>query len=329
MLWAVYGEEWQQRKVVVRRVTARGHALLSAATSLSKTRPVVVRSYEVGGGSPWLQWRGRYDVTFDDGSWLSDRKNPVPNQAKENLLGKRTGQQETLQDQQTVLRKLGPIDAADALVPQYGRWTSPDGVNVRITSALTERKGAIGRCMALAKQPSHDLWLPEFWNQGYYDCRHRQESIFAPLVWAPETHSLGIDAGDEIAAEGPAGRPRLGIDLTKSLMLASEPGGGNWHTVDESLALRSQVWGSWKPDPDHHGSRHHEDGEVLWASPDWLAATLSSVNKRLVFTITLWKYRSSREYAPSNGVKSVLVGLRLDDGVLRLWQAKKASKQNY
>lgn len=305
------------------------HALLSAATSLSNAWPVVVRSYE-SGGSPWLDWRGRYDLTFDDGSWLSDRKDPVPKQAKEYLLGKRSGQQETLQDQQTVLRMLGLLDcASDALVPLYGRWSSPDGVNVSITSALTERKGAIGRCVAFAKQPSHDFWLPEFWDEGYYNHRHRRKSTFSPLVWSPETHGLGIDVGDEIAAEGPAGRPRLGIDLTKNLKLANDPGSGDWHSVDGSLALRSQVWGSWKPDPDHRRSRHHDDGEVLWASPGWLAATLSNSNKRLVFAIKLWKHRSSREYAPSNGIRSVLVGLRIDDGNLRIWQAKKASKLDF
>jgi len=307
------------------------HALLGAASSLSKTRPVVVRSYEVGDGSPWLEWRDRYDVTFDDGSWLSDWKDPVPGQAKEDLLGRRTGQQEALQDQQTVLRKLGLANTStDALALLYGRWSSPDGVCVSITSALTERKGAIGRCMAFAKQPGHDLWLPEFWDEGFYDPRYRQKSIFSPLLWAPETHRLGIDLGDEMAAKGAAGRPRLGIDLTKSLRLANGPGSGDWHAADGSLALRSQVWGSWKPDPDdYRGARNHDDGEVLWASPDWLAATLSSEDKRLVFTIRLWKYRSSRSYSPSSGVKSVLVGLRLDDGELRIWHAKKASKQDY
>lgn len=306
------------------------HALLNAATSLSKALPVVIRGYETGSRSPWLEWRDRYDITFDDGSWLSDWKDPVPQQAKEDLLGKRIGQQETLQDQETVLRKLGFLDtAADALLPLYGRWSSPDGVSVRITSALTERKGAIGRCMAFAKQPSHDFWLPEFWDEGYYDHHYRQESTFAPLVWAPETHNLGIDEGDEIAALGPGGRPRLGVDLTKSLELANELKSSDWRTADGSLALRSQVWGSWKPDPDHGRSRQHEDGEILWASPDWLAAALSTLNRRLVFTVTLRKYRSSRDYDPSSGVKSVLVGLRLDDGTLRLWQAKRASGQDY
>ena len=198
-----------------------------------------------------------------------------------------------------------------------------------ITSALTERKGAIGRCMAFAKQPSHDLWLPEFSDEGYYDRRYRQKSPFAPLVWAPEIHNLGIDESDELAAVGPAGRPRLGIDLTKRLDLVNEPNSGDWRTADGNLALMSQVWGSWKPDPDHSRSRHHDDGEILWASPDWLAGTLSTLNRRLVFMVTLRKYRSSRDYDPSRGVKSVLVGLRVDDGTLRLWQAKRASKHDY
>ncbi|MFC0695262.1 hypothetical protein [Paraburkholderia humisilvae] len=305
------------------------HALISAATSLSKALPVVVRSYETRGDSPWLEWRDRYDITFDDGSWLSDRKDALPQQAKENLLGERIGQQETLQDQDTVLRKLGfVVTAADALLPLYGCWSSPDGVSVRITSAVTERKGAIGRCTAFAKRPSHDLWLPEFWDAGYYDHRHRQESPFAPLVWAPETHSLGIDVGDEIAAKGPGGRPRLGIALTKSLELVNEPNYGDWRETDGRLALRSQVWGSWRPDPDHSRHRHQDDGEILWASPDWLDATLSALDRRLVFTVTLRKYRSSRDYDPSSGVKSVLVVLRGGDGTLKLWQAKKASKQD-
>lgn len=306
------------------------HALLNAATSLSKTLPVVVRSYETGGGSPWLQWRDRYDVTFDDGAWLSDRKDSVPQQAKEDLLGERIGQQETLQDLQILLRRLGFMDtAADALLPLYGSWSSPDGVTVRITSALTERKGAIGRCVAFAKKPSYDLWLPEFWDQGYYEARHRKKSPFAPLVWAPENHSLGIDAGEEFAAETAGRRPRLGIDITKSLQLVSEPYSGDWHTADGNLALRSQVWGSWKPDPDQRRGRHHDDGEILWASPNWVDTTLYSLNRLLVFTITLWKHRSSRDYDPSSGVKSVLVGLRADDGALRFWEAKKASKQDY
>ncbi|SOE97684.1 hypothetical protein SAMN05414139_10834 [Burkholderia sp. D7] len=306
------------------------HALLAAATSLSKTLPVAVRGYETGSRSPWLEWRDRYDITFDDGSWLADHKDRVSRQATEYLLGKTIDHQEILQDQETVLRKLGLSDAAtDALIPLYASWSSPDGVAVNISSALTERKGAVGRCTVFAKRPSHDLWLPEFWDDGYYDHRLRGKSPFAPLVWSPETHSLGIDVGDEVAARGPGGRPRLGIELTESLALVNGPDCTEWHTAEGRLALRSQVWGNWKPDPDHNRSRHHEDGEILWASPDWLDTALFSLNQQLVFTVTLRKYRSSRDYDTSSGIKSVLVGLRSDDGALMFWQAKKASKHDY
>jgi NACHT domain len=303
------------------------HALLSAATILSKELPVVARSYEAGERSPWLEWRDRYDITFDDGSWLSDWKDPIPQHAKENLLGKKMGQQETLQDQQAVLKKLGILNNSEgALVPLYGRWSSSDGVSVSITSALTERRGAVGNCIELAKQKSHDVWLPEFWDEGYYDQRYHQKSAFSPLVWAPERYGLGVDLGDEIATQGPAERPRLGIELTKSLKLVNQLNSGDWHTAQGGLALRSQVWGGWKPSPDSRGARHNDDGAFLWASPDWLDETLSILKKRIILTLTLRKYGSSRSYDPSSGVKSVLVGLRNDDGTLRVWRAKKASK---
>jgi len=183
--------------------------------------------------------------------------------------------------------------------------------------------------MALAKQPSHDLWLPEFWDEGYYDRRTRQETPFAPFVWAPEIHSLGIDVGEEIAAQGAGRRPRLGFNLTNSLGLENQLHSNEWRTRTGRLALRSQVWGSWKPDPDDGRAHHHEDGEILWASPAWLATTLPTLNQQLVFTVKLWKSKSSRDYKPSNGFRSMRVGLRSDDGSLRLWPARKASKSGY
>nr|WP_314260723.1 NACHT domain-containing protein [uncultured Devosia sp.] len=305
------------------------HALLSAATTLSKTLPVVVRSYETDRGSAWLEWRQRYDTTFDDGSWLSDRKDPVPTNANESLLGKRVGDQETLQDQTVVLRKLGIVAVEGSLpFPLHAHWTSPDGVEVSIVSALTETRGAIGRCAAFAKEPSHNLWLPQFWEGGYYDRTYRNETPFLPLVWGPEG-DFGVDEGDELAARGPGARPRLGIDLTRELDLATTPGDREWVTSTGALALRSQVWGGWQRNPDDTRYRSHHDGEVLWASPDWLELTLAKMQKQLVFTVTLWKYRSSKDYDRSSGAKSVIIGLRGGSGMLRFWHAKLASRQDY
>lgn len=306
------------------------HALLSAGTTLSQKLPLVIRDYEVDEGSPWIEWRNRFDVTFDDGSWLSDRKDRVPSEAVENFLGPKKDRQDTLQDQDTILRKVGLVGASDqSLVPIYGSWSSPDSVTVSITSALLSDKGAIGKVKDFVKRPAGDFWLPEFWDGGYYDRRGRSETPFAPLIWAPGSYSLGVDVGDELAAEGPAGRPRLGIELTDQLGLERQTGDIDWFADGGILALRSQVWGGWKPDSDHRHSRYHDDGEILWASPTWLHDTLVALKHRLVTTITLWKHKSSRDYDDSNSIKLVLVALRQKDGTLRLWHAKKASNQEY
>ncbi|MCS3416933.1 hypothetical protein M2399_002155 [Pseudomonas sp. BIGb0450] len=306
------------------------HALLTVATNFSKLLPVVVRSYEVEEESPWLRWRRCYDVTFDDGSWLSDRKDPVPQQAKEELLGNQVNRQDILLDQEAVLRKLGLVfSSSEEMFPLYGRWSSPDGVSVTITSALTDRKGASSQCVAFSKKANHDIWLPQFWDDGYYDVRSRRGNQFDPFVWAPDSQNLGIDQGEEIAATGPGRRPRLGIELTKEFELMNEPLNGEWRVGDGSLALRSQVWGRWVPDPDHRQSHHQEDGEILWASNDWLDKTLLSLNRKLIFVVTLHKYKSSRSYNPSNGARSVLVGLRSNDRSMRLWSAKKASRVDF
>nr|WP_035373824.1 NACHT domain-containing protein [Acetobacter persici] len=306
------------------------HALLSAATTLSRKIPLVIRDYQIYEGSPWIEWRNRFDVTFDDGSWLSDRKDRVPGEAGENFLGPKKDRQNTLQDQDTILRKLGLVDAADqSLVPIYGRWRSPEGVRVRITSALLNDKGVIGKVKDFVKRPASDFWLPECWDGGYYDRCSRRETPFAPLIWVPESYGIGIDVGDELAAEGPASRPRLGIKLTDELGLQQQTDDSDWFVDSDTLALRSQVWGGWKSDSDHRHSRYHDDGEILLASPKWLDDTLDVLKHRLVTTITLWKRKSSRDYDDSSSVKLVLVALRQKDGTLRLWHAKHASKEEY
>jgi hypothetical protein len=306
------------------------HALLSAVTSLSKTRPVVVPSYQTGEISPWLDWRQRYDVTFEDGLWLSDRKNEVPDQAKVSLLVEGIDRKRVLLNQEDALRKLGILsDDHDSPVLIYGRWSSPDGVNVSITSALTVEKGAIGRCKEFLRRDPHDFWLPEFWDGGFYDRSHRSENPFEPFVWSPEWHRVGIDVGDGIASKNASGRPRLGIDLTKKLAVVEDDSSGLWRTADGADALWSQVWGRWRSDPDDGRGRIQEDGEILWASHRWLSDNLSRLERELVFTVTLWKYRSSRSYEESSGVKCVYLGLRTGDGKLRFWTAKNASKIKY
>jgi hypothetical protein len=54
------------------------HAMLSAATTLRKSRPVARDSYDQDPTSPFAQWLKDYDVTFNDGSWLATTRTRCP-----------------------------------------------------------------------------------------------------------------------------------------------------------------------------------------------------------------------------------------------------------
>lgn len=303
------------------------HALFSAATRLLQTKPVVRRSYENEGDQPWTEWLRSHDVSFEDGSWLADHKDGLPEQAKVPVLGQRIKGEETLQDRDTLLTKLGLLGSEpDEPVPVWGHWKSRDGVHIRMSSALVTRPGAIGKCASFAKRADHELWLPHFGADGYDD-RTRDANPFEPLIWDPEVYPVGIDEGDKVATPGPICRARLGIKLTRALKLTADEDNREWRTADGTLALRSQVWGEWENDGQNN--RSHDDGELLSAFPDWLDATLQDLGKYLVYEIQFNKYKSSSSYDDSKGVKAIYIGMRTGDGKFRAWYARKASETRY
>jgi hypothetical protein len=305
------------------------HAMLSAATTLRKSRPVARDSYDQDPTSPFAQWLKDYDVTFNDGSWLADHKDEVPENAKANFMEPRVGKKESVVEAKAVFERLGLTSSVhSAMIPIFGQWRSPDGVHIRIVSALGARRGIIGRCDAFSKTTDHDLWLPMFWHEGVDD-PHRQERPFESFIWAQENYGLGVDAGEKTATRGAASRPRLGIDLTAKLGLIADADSREWKTANHELALRSQVWGEWIPDADNHRHHRNEDGEILWAAPNWLDQALPKFDRQLVYTVTLQKYKDSRSYSDASGAKAIYVGTRPTGKGIRFWFAKKASATTY
>jgi hypothetical protein len=305
------------------------HAMLSAATTLRKSRPVARDSYDQDPTSPFALWLKDYDVTFNDGSWLADHKDEVPENAKANFMGPRVGNKESIIEAAAVFERLGLTSSVpSAMIPIFGQWRSPDDVHIRIVSALGARRGIIDRCDAFSKRTDHDLWLPMFWHEGVDD-PHRQERPFEPFIWAPDNYGLGVDAGEKTATGGAASRPRLGVDLTAKFAFIADADSREWKTANDELALRSKVWGEWVPDADNYRHLRNEDGEILWAAPDWLDRTLPKFDRQLVYTVTLQKYKSSRSYSDATGAKAVYVGTRPAGKGIRFWFAKKASTTIY
>ncbi len=305
------------------------HARLHAATTLVKSRPVARSSYDCKSRNPWQEFLRNEDVSFEDGSWLSDHKDRVPAQAREYLLGKRSGNQEKFGDMEVLFRKVGfPEGSEDRFFPLYGYWKSPDGVYVSLVAALIKEWGAIGQCAKFSKTPDHDLWLPRFQSDGFVD-RYAEKKPFDPLIWEPEKYLVGIDEGDEWAARGAIARPKLGLALNKLLGLTPDDEERYWYDHMNKIALKSEVWGEWKPDADVHGRRYQDEGAILWAERDWLDVALKSCKRSLIFELGFLKYKSSKSYDDSSGVRAQYVGLKRSGEFPRFWLAKKASETVY
>ena len=304
------------------------HARLHAATTLLKSRPVARDSYEWEPLNPWLEFLRGEDVSFEDGSWLSDHKDRVPAQAREYLLGEIRQNQETLVDKEALFRKVGFSDnVEDRFFPLYGYWKSPDGVEVYFTSALTKERGAIGQCTKFSKIPEHDLWLPRFETDGRIDRYTKYK--FYPLIWLPEKYPIGIDEGEECAAQGAIARPKLGLALNKLLGLTPDDDERQWYDRKNRLVLKNEVWGEWRQSRDTYNSKYQEEGAILWVDRNWLDETLISCRRCLVFNLSFSKYKSSNSHDSSSGVREQYVGLKRSGKSTRYWFAKKASKKVY
>jgi len=306
------------------------HARLKAVTTLAQSRPVVRSSYDWKGRNPLHELLGEFDVSFKDGSWLSDHKDRVPAQAQEYLLAKRQGNQEHLIDAEALFKAVGFPIAPDVFgcTPLYGSWKSKDGVYVRFVPALIGHRGAVGQCAKFAKVESHELWLPMLEANGRPD-RFHEKRPFYPVIWEPEKYPIGIDEGDEWATRGAAARPRLGLALTKVLSLVPDSDLRNWFDADGNTVLWSDVWGEWVNDPDVHRNRVQEEGAVLWAKTAWLDKALTESKCALVYKVDFSKYKSSKSYDDASGVRAVYVGLKRGGELPRFWHAKKASKTVY
>lgn len=305
------------------------HASSHAVTTLVQTRPVTRSPYGWSELNPWQVFLKRGDVSYEDGSWLSDHKDLVPIQAHQYLIGERTANRESLVDTKELFQRIGFLEDSNSdFFPVYGRWKSPDGVNVRFVSALTEQRGAVGLSSRFAKKPDHELWLPIFGSDGRVD-RFANKSPFRPLIWDPDMYPVGIDEADEWAARGAIARPQLGLALNRLLGLTPSNDKRKWYDGKGTLLLKNEIWGEWRPNPDDYRSRQQDDGAILWAKRELLDEALKSNKRSLIYKINFSKYASRSSYDDDPGIRQVFVGLKNGGKPFRFWHANAASKSTH
>ena len=304
------------------------HALLLAATKLSLKYPVIRSSYDSEDSTPWANWIDKYDLGFKNGSWLSDHKNPLPKCTGEFLLNskKSKNNNEMLYDLKELLTKLGlKTSNTNGLIPIYANWKSPDGVSVRITSALTNSSGAIRRCKEMSSLPNHELWLPVMDQTESLRNHHKIEGI-SPWIIVPEHYPIGIDNGDEYSALGARNRPQIGAKFTTNLSFLQNNEGTTWLNPKGEVILRSIIWGGWENNRDGWGQN---DGEILLANPEWIRTYFSGTKQSLIYYIKLIKRKSRDSYEDNENIRKVIIGLQTKNSELRFWNAKNSTNTHF
>lgn len=307
------------------RDSVQRHGLLFAATNLIEKLPVIRSEYE-SDYDQWTEWVQKYDSSSPSGLWLADFKDEDPDFAKETLITK-ASKSEALESDAQLLRKIGLLEiSTKQFLPVYGAWKTPDNVHVSIEAGLAPTKAIVATCRAFSKKNStYDLWLPRFGYGGKPDPSY-EKSLFSPLIWQPEIHSIGVDSEDEYAVNQVAQRPRLGVELTQILNLHSKDNGRHWLNQDLELVLENRVWGKWRRDSEERNHWSQDEGYILSAKQDWLTGALKSLDKALVVRVIFHRYKGSQRYNEKPALKAAFVGLYQAGKGYRFWKARNASK---
>lgn len=303
------------------------HALIQAATKLVKSNPVIRASYEEEESNPWQTYLKNWDVSFNDGSWLADHKDNKPIQAREDILIRKESNT-TFQVADKIFHKLGFTEGPqNEFLPLYGSWDFGVGGNIYFVAAVTNEWGSIKECKRLSKQSRRDLWLPTTNSEGYEDKFRKNNSNSRPLIWLPECYPIGIDNEEEWATRGPIIRPRLSLPFISALRLKPDRLEKQWYDINNTLVLKSEVWGKWEPTTSSHRFEQDE-GMILWAKRGWIDKVLKSCKKSLIYYISL-RYNNSYIHSGSSASENnIYVGLKQSEKEFRYWFAKKASFSN-
>ncbi len=262
------------------------HALFYVAAELLRDAPVTDESWL---DNPWEEWLSDYVLTRPDGRWLSDGVDRRPAPAFINLMERDDGRPGITGDREKILGLVWATDSAIRKLAVSGSWKSPDGISVRISSALVAPSKSSRLAKQLIAEKPFSVWLPrvEQGSDGAEYSGHHAKEGFEPLVVFPRTE-LGIDEHDQLASSVANERRTIAARFATKLSLTpADPFGRTWVTPRRKIGLRAVAWGRTNPRP------HQEDpenGTVLVASEWLLRELLASAKRHLLLLIHLQRY---------------------------------------
>jgi hypothetical protein len=254
---------------------------------------VEVRSYE----DPWDEWVSRFSITRPDGLWLADGTGKYPIFSRHELLSAGKKEKGPTSEQHVLLSLAGfggDLSIGERLLVS-GSWTSPDGVDVSVMSALVPGRSAALAARALASGSDFHMWLPSYRYDDEDDSF--DESEYEPMeAWiANREASQRLDQYDPLGSRAALARPRPAKQIRTLFDLKSDDAWSSiWMAPRNVPAFNSDAWGVRTGEG---RSESWQNGTALHANRAFLKSLLTNCERSLLLLIKLQHYQERGRFA--------------------------------
>ena len=270
------------------------HALHAVAGDFLAKYQVVRRPYEED--NHWVYWLSRRVLSHSKGLWLADGTDRRPVETLINgrdsgsMGGGLTSTPEKLLAMLNIGASIGEFMTVSA------DWRSLDGIDVRVTSALSPSSSSADFAAALAGEDPFQAYLPQL-HAGDED-EHlvtQDRDPLEPWVVIQEGEAQ-LDATDTLGISGATRRSRLASTVNEFGQLASaDPFNRKWCDPRGKIVVRSQVWAS----SSEARASSRLSGSRLQCKATFIQDYLSAKGVHLLLLVILRRYESGTGGSPS------------------------------
>jgi hypothetical protein len=242
---------------------------------------------------PWTEWLDRSLLTRKDGLWLSDGIDRSPLSVKVNLLEKGEDSLIITGDKTKILSLIGADSALGKEIVVEGNWSSPDNIEVNISSAMVLSRKAGGLAKELIQEEPFSVWLPSY-NEYIEEDEYTEENEYLRgykkdyVPWVVCPSSVGrLDEDDPLGSIHALSRPRFAQNIVSDFSLViCDPFDRIWKNSADKPMAHAEVW--------RQGSKYEDEssssGVRLMCSRELLRDVLTTRDVDLLVLIKLQRY---------------------------------------
>jgi hypothetical protein len=264
------------------------HAMHAIAGDLLAKHPVVRGPYD--GNDPWADWLESQALTHADGLWLADGVDwqPLDIWTTLRVAGSEgvglTSNSVTLQALLGIDRSVG-----DWLVVE-GSWSSIEGVDVRVMSALAPCSKGVALAKAVAAADPFHAYFPHLQSHEDGDATEAlRNAPYLPWVVVGDSEAR-LDEVDPLAVSGATQRRRLSQAANDFGQLTSTDAfGREWAAPSGEVQVRSELW------IESHSRREgRKEGARLLCRASFIRDYLAANDADLLLLVRLRSYKEGR-----------------------------------